>query len=660
MLWVSYGCIIFYLITTKTMKTFFSKLKKQEIKNKFQAVCIRFLISILVSIIVTIVFFTLIAGWFSGETERLFVRIIMASIVVFFLSISTTLCGESLKNKKYISLWYIVSLVFWWLFFYFLSANIENFENIIFFILTLLGIISFLFFAPYTKHLKNTSYKEISYYIYFYSIAVIFFISFIVGWSLTLLGNVAIWSVRTLFDLNYSFSGDIHAYWSSFALAFLTPIFILYQIPSKENFEENTFHENIFFNFLIRYIAIPFIYVYFFILYAYILKVLVNFGDWPKGEVSWMVIGFSLFGYITYIFSYIFECEKTQWYHKLITLFRQYFPYIVLPPVAMLFYAIFVRIWQYDLTINRYFVVAFGVYLTVSSLYLILSQKKSLLYIPALLTLFTLIMSVGPWSAYHLPLSRQTERLEDNLITANILYNTGFSPREILPLGEYDDITPQLSGEIYEGIRYVCGFDNCNKIKQLFPKIYADILRDDERTFNTNKEKYNWFNEDKYTWPNRFKIISELTDRLMVQAYDAWRIYEGFSTFHTYANDIFYPLDVRGYDYVMQVRQANNQATDAFVNMKEQTLTIQIKELSEEIDISHIIDSLWGHHHHTSDHHDTSGDHNSWEDTSFEIEGKLFWWIFYIENAQISKDSHIELKEYEREYINGTLLLQIK
>lgn len=144
--------------------------------------------------------------------------------------------------------------------------------------------------------------------------------------------------------MSYSFSGDIHAYWTIFALAFLTPIFALYQIPTKDKFEESYFNENAFFNFLIRYIALPFIYIYFFILYAYILKVLLNFSHWPKGEVSWMVIGFSLFGYITYIFSYIFERSKKQKSHKLIALFRKYFPYVVLPPVVMLFYAISLRI----------------------------------------------------------------------------------------------------------------------------------------------------------------------------------------------------------------------------------------------------------------------------------------------------------------------------
>jgi flagellar biosynthesis protein FliQ len=87
----------------------------------------------------------------------------------------------------------------------------------------------------------------------------------------------------------------------------------------------------------------------------------------------------------------------------------------------MLFYAIYLRIHQYDITVNRYFVVVFGLWLLVISAYYIFSNKKHLAFIPAVLTLFTVIISVGPWGVYSLPESRQLERLKSNLISANIL-----------------------------------------------------------------------------------------------------------------------------------------------------------------------------------------------------------------------------------------------
>jgi hypothetical protein len=84
----------------------------------------------------------------------------------------------------------------------------------------------------------------------------------------------------------------------------IAPYFALSNIPNKNEIDEAEALKNKFFTFVLRYVAIPFIYLYFFILYAYSIKVLLNFEDWPKGEVSWMVIGFSIFGYLTYIFTY--------------------------------------------------------------------------------------------------------------------------------------------------------------------------------------------------------------------------------------------------------------------------------------------------------------------------------------------------------------------
>jgi hypothetical protein len=102
-----------------------------------------------------------------------------------------------------------------------------------------------------------------------------------------------------------------------------------------------------------------------------------------------MVIGFSIFGYIIYIFSYIFENTN-----KFIKSYRKYFPYAVIPQIFMLFYAIYLRIAQYDITVNRYLVVMFGIWLLLTSLYFVFSKKKSLPIIPALLTIFTILISI--------------------------------------------------------------------------------------------------------------------------------------------------------------------------------------------------------------------------------------------------------------------------
>jgi len=83
--------------------------------------------------------------------------------------------------------------------------------------------------------------------------------------------------------------------------------------------------------------------------------------------------------------------------HRAVQIFRKFFPIVVIPQIPMLAYAIILRINQYDLTMNRYFVVIFGIWLTIISLYFVFGKIKSLTVIPATLTAITLLISIGPW-----------------------------------------------------------------------------------------------------------------------------------------------------------------------------------------------------------------------------------------------------------------------
>ena len=628
------------------MKAFFSMFRWQELKSQISTVSRRFPVPTVISAVITLLFFILIGGSVWNEVEEIIWKWIMTGIVTFFLACWLTLLWESLKKENHITYFLqLISLAFGELFYLFLSADLGSFENIVFFILTLFGVSVFLFIAPYTKHLKTLWHQAESYYVYFYRVAVVFFLSFIVGGALALLGNIAIATVRTLFDLGYSFSGDFHGYWTALSLAFLTPIFALTQLPKAHEFEENYFNENAFFNFLIRYIVIPFVYVYFFILYAYSAKVLMNFSDWPKGEVSWMVIGFSFLWYVAYMFSYIFECGNKKENHKLITLFRKYFPFVVLPQTAMLFYAIWLRIGQYDLTVNRYFVVIFGIWLLVASLYLALSKKKSLLYIPTLLTLFSIVISIGPWSVYHLPLERQTQRLKNNLIEANILQDG-----KIVPLQSYDDISEELSGQIHDGIDYVCDFRSCETIIELFPDIYQDIYEKERNEHNKYRIKYpdDEWRQTEYTKPSKWEIVNGVTDAIKVQRYYAWNNQKR-EVYHIYSNESMFPLDIKNYDMIIEIGRYDSDEKQSYssVDIKKETLTLEYNGKKEEIDISEVfawLRSVSG----------VNGSNNlTLEERTFHFEGKdvqgkiiIDWWTISMKAWDYNEDNYYSLGWY--------------
>lgn len=286
--------------------------------------------------------------------------------------------------------------------------------------------------------------------------------------------------------------------WMIIALSLAAPLYGLLHLPLLSDIRDKEYDTNKFFAFIVRFIVIPFVFLYFCILYAYSVKVLMNISDWPKGEVSWLVIGFSIFGYLGHIFSKSYENE-----HMMVQIFRKYFPYVVLPQLPMLGYAIALRINQYDLTINRYFVVIFGIWLTIISLYFVIGKIKSLTVIPATLTLITLVISIGPWGIYQLPLSRQYDRLLENLEKSEILRDGKVSVAS-------DTLDIALENDIYSGIEYVCRFEDCEKIKTLFADIVDEAQTQDEKNWNDNS--YN--TGEAYPGIRYWAVVSEVTKAL--------------------------------------------------------------------------------------------------------------------------------------------------
>lgn len=578
----------------KIFKIFSTKNLKENIVN----ILSRFPVAVVIVLIVNILFYTILHGDFSNIVENNLMKYIISLIITFFFSVWVYINSENLWfNNIKRNLLQIIPILFWVVLFLWFSTDLNDFENFVFAILCSAWIISYLFFAPYSKWIIQNKIKQPVYYTYFYKISVIFLISTILWWVLAALGSIWITAVEELFDLRTIITDKTYQDWIILALAFFPPIFALTQIPEKKTFNESYFNENVFFSFLIKYIVTPFIYIYFIILYAYTIKVLTNFWDWPKWEVSWMVIWFSTLWYITYIFSYIFE-EK----NKFIKVFRKAFPYVVFPQLFMLFYAIYLRINQYDITVNRYFVVVFWIWLAVISLYYIFSKKKYLSFIPFILTIFTIIISIWPWSVYNLPESRQLVRLENNLNEAWILKNW-----EILPQNSYNDIDDDLSKNIYSWINYLCDFNNCDIIKELFPEQYKEIEEKHKKDFERNKtedleqnkdnEKYIENVENRvYNSPWKWEIVSEIAKIIKVKSYfDNMSERKYININIEWRNDIF-PLDVNWYSKIYRISGWKSYDNNEYarINIEDWLLEI-IKESKEieKIDINSIIDEIY-------------------------------------------------------------------
>ncbi len=585
------------------MKSFFSNLRLEKIKQSLSDVSRRFPMAVIIIILTAACFFSLLHVNLQWALENNIIIATLSLIMTFFLSLWFNLHSES-KNfigiKKY--LYQVIPVIFGLFFFFTFNSDVENFENMVFFFLSVVWIIWFLFFAPYIKNIIDGDGKQNTYYAYFYKISTLFLVSFILWGALFAWWAIAIWTVETLFWL--WIYNEIYGDWAIIALCVFTPVFALSEIPQKTEFNKSSLSQNSFFSFLTKYVAVPFVVIYFLILYAYSIKVLFTFGDWPKGEVSWMVIGFSILGYITYIFSYSLEVKN-----KFIANFRKLFPYAVIPQIFMLFYAIYLRIAQYDLTINRYFVVVFGLWLLIISLYFVLSKKKYLWNIAALLTLFTILISVWPWSVYSLPESRQLSRLKDNLVQANIIS----SDNTITPLNDYSNIEKNLSKEIYEGIDYLCDFSNCKSIKNLFSDQYETMVEKDKKLFAQQKQadldaykndpdfenKTKSIAQREYRELTKWEIVRQITEIIKVQKYTSYNDEKQrvSKSFYTDYNNAHFPIDIQGFSRIIKIYSNSYDISGEYwiVNSKTKTITIKKdNEIQETIDITDIINTLWG------------------------------------------------------------------
>lgn len=618
----------------------------------------RFPITLVILFIITFLFFYVLHADLTSLQEENIFRYILSLIITFFLSLWVYLTAENCDKKINKHIPQLFPILFWILFFLTFKINSQSIDDMVYFILTLVWIIWYFYIAPFIKKvISNKSLDEI-YYSYFYNVSVVILMSFILGWVLFALWSIWITAVFTLFDIKDLISEKIYWDWAILALSFITPVFALTQLPTKETFNKITFSENKFFSFLVKYIAIPFIYIYFIILYAYSVKVLLNFGDWPKWEVSWMVIWFSIFGFIIYMFSSIFQEEN-----KYIKSFRKYFPFVVIPQLFMLFYAIYLRINQYDLTMNRYFVVIFGIWLVVISLYFAFSKQKQIYFIPAILTIFTIIISIGPWWVYVLPEARQLQRLENNLTKAWILQKS-----QIIPLKEYSDITPELSKEIYNGIQYLCNYNDCKTIKTLFSEMYADLYKkkkeefektqiEDEKNFKNDEKYLKEIKSRVYNWPNSWEIVSEITWNIKVKSYfddnyNSQTIY----LYIDWTKESVFPLDIKWYSKILKINSYFGDIKSGNVNYNSEKNILELKEngiIVDELDLKDISKNL------ENIYNKSKNNVISKEDMIYESSWKAWNYKLILENITLKNSSYTwSLNEKIYTNVEGYILVK--
>lgn len=244
--------------------------------------------------------------------------------------------------------------------------------------------------------------------------------------------NLALVSVEQLFEIVYS--QPLYEYVMAFFGIFVANLIFLVGIPADfKALEKNTPIEK-----SVRAIALflsfPLLATYFAILAVYIVKILVT-QDWPSGFVAMPVLIFSLIGFGTMVLVHPLRAGR----------FVRFFPWAVIPFLAVYFVALWKRIEPYGLTEMRTLGVILGLVLLGWALYFGLKQKRAnLRVIPLSLVIVSFLACVGPWSVFSLSEWSQVCRLEAQLTENGLLVDDKLQEGVEVPL----EVNVEVSGVV--------------------------------------------------------------------------------------------------------------------------------------------------------------------------------------------------------------------
>lgn len=298
-----------------------------------------------------------------------------------------------------------------------------------------------------------------------------------------------------------------------------------------------------------QYILVPLLIIYLIILYAYGTKIIISW-DWPRGGVSYLISIVSIVGIFTLLLMYPYgNLKGNNWIRK----FSKIYYIILIPLIVILFIAIGFRIESYGLTINRYLILIFGVWLTLISIYFAIG-KTNIKLIPISLALLLFLITFGSWGMFSTSLNSQTNRLI-HLLEENHLIENGHIKNEVI--WELDSLSvfyskkmdtnkSVISKESHEQLTsildYLNAYDGFNKIQPLFQQNIDSLI---QQTIKKNKSS------DKVAVYMKSMGLRKYTYEYKADSKDSPAVFTSFY-FNTPFED-YSLVDIKDYDYYLKV-----------------------------------------------------------------------------------------------------------
>jgi len=169
-----------------------------------------------------------------------------------------------------------------------------------------------------------------------------------------------------------------------------------------------------------KYILLPIATLYLVILYAYEIKILIAF-TLPKGWVSSLVLAYAVLGLFCFLLLHpIKDNDENKWVKSTL----KYFYWSIIPLLVLLFVSVFVRINQYGITTERYYILGLSLWLAGITFYGVISKNLNIKLIPISLAIVHLFMVIGPVNGFMVSRISQQNRLEILMVKNNLFDGT--------------------------------------------------------------------------------------------------------------------------------------------------------------------------------------------------------------------------------------------
>lgn len=300
-------------------------------------------------------------------------------------------------------------------------------------------------------------------------------------------------SISALFDVDIN--RKWHAYFGTFSMFLLAGSFMINYYSSvteylpKGSHSEFELQSTRLMKIFGSYIFLPLALIYLTIFTVFGIKILVT-GIRPKGNIIWLGAGYFAWGMLTYFLTF---AENSKFFDKIRQILFISFVLVAL----MMIKALQLRIQDYGITINRYFVGMFILFIIGFSVLALCLPKMRLRLFISLLFGLSLISLYSPRNAPTITFSSQKSHIESLLAKANLK----------LPLQKdsFKDLTGDGAGELTDTVIDFVNtqpYEKRNKV--LFNNQYSD--KDSSRFYGYEIRDYLWI-EDYYREPEESKDI---------------------------------------------------------------------------------------------------------------------------------------------------------